>query len=232
MKHYTKKNFLGYDKAHLFNVEEKFLLHGDAIQNFLNLKKRCRDEGFNLSIASSFRSFERQRTIWNEKALGERPLLDVNGHEVNWSSLSKEEVLFHILRWSAIPGFSRHHWGTEIDVYCKKSMPENYKLQLSPEEVSDQGIFGPLHIFLDELIKNDESFGFFRPYCEDLGGVSPERWHLSYAPAAKEFEAMNSLEFFEEEIASCDIELKDLILDHSKDIFKRFIVNTCPPPSA
>ena len=29
-----------------------------------------------------------------------------------------------------------------------------------------------------------ESYGFFRPYARDRGGVAPERWHLSYAPLA------------------------------------------------
>ena len=28
------------------------------------------------------------------------------------------------------------------------------------------------------------SRGFYRPYGRDRGGVAPERWHLSFAPAA------------------------------------------------
>ena len=51
-------------------------------------------------------------------------------------------------------------------------------------EVAPDGVFGPLHAWLDERMAADESEGFFRPYDEDRGGVAPERWHLSYAPLA------------------------------------------------
>ena len=63
-------------------------------------------------------------------------------------------------------------------------MPAHYKLQLSPAEVAPGGLFDPLHRWLDERMAADDSFGFFRPYAQDRGGVACERWHLSYAPLA------------------------------------------------
>ncbi|NIM47861.1 MAG: D-alanyl-D-alanine carboxypeptidase family protein, partial [Gemmatimonadales bacterium] len=86
------------------------------------------------------------------------------------------------LRWSALPGASRHHWGTDLDVYDLAARPEGYEVELIPEEVDAGGMFGPLHEWLDGRIAADAAFGFFRPYERDRQGVAPERWHLSYAP--------------------------------------------------
>ena len=99
-----------------------------------------------------------------------------------------------ILRYSAIPGTSRHHWGTDLDVYDAAALPADYRLQLSPQEVAPGGLFDPLHRWLDERMAAGASQGFFRPYARDSGGVAPERWHLSFAPLAQVCEARLSRE--------------------------------------
>ena len=100
------------------------------------------------------------------------------------ASLSAEQQLHAILRFSAIPGTSRHHWGTDLDVFDAAALPQDYQLQLSPQEVAPGGMFDPLHCWLDQRMAAGEVHGFFRPYGQDRGGVAPERWHLSYAPMA------------------------------------------------
>ena len=37
-----------------------------------------------------------------------------------------------ILEWSALPGASRHHWGSEFDVFDLAALPEGYRVQLLP----------------------------------------------------------------------------------------------------
>ena len=95
-----------------------------------------------------------------------------------------KEIFEAILRWSALPGASRHHWGTDFDVIDGKRLSPEMKVALVPEEFAPGGPFCELHDWLD---KNMEGFGFYRPYQTDRGGVSPERWHLSYAPLAKDY---------------------------------------------
>jgi LAS superfamily LD-carboxypeptidase LdcB len=121
-------------------------------------------------------------TIWNGKASGARPVHDDGGRTVEMAALSPVEQLYAILRYSAIPGTSRHHWGTDLDIYDTAAVTPDYPLQLSPQEVAAGGVFDPLHCWLDELIATGKSRGFYRPYARDRGGVAPERWHLSYAP--------------------------------------------------
>jgi LAS superfamily LD-carboxypeptidase LdcB len=98
--------------------------------------------------------------------------------------LAPAEQLHAILRYSAMPGGSRHHWGSDLDVYDAGAVDEDYRVQLMPAEVAPGGVFDPLHRWLDERMSADRSHGFYRPYAMDSGGVAPERWHLSYAPLA------------------------------------------------
>ena len=72
--------------------------------------------GFDLAPVSSFRDFERQRAIWNAKFRGERPALDRRGRAVNMNKLDDGARVETILCWSALPGASRHHWGSDVDV--------------------------------------------------------------------------------------------------------------------
>ena len=108
--------------------------------------------GFELAIASGFRDFERQLAIFNAKASGSRPVHGEDGAELNVANLEDSARLAAILRFSALPGASRHHWGTDLDVFDAASLPPDYRVQLSPEEVAEDGIFGPLHAWLDARI--------------------------------------------------------------------------------
>ena len=86
-----------------------------------------------------------------------------------------------ILLWSALPGASRHHWGTEIDVIDRAALRPGQHAQLIPAEYCAEGVFGGLDRWLTE---HAGAFGFFRPYDRDRGGVQPEPWHLSFAPVS------------------------------------------------
>ncbi len=115
------------------------------------------------------------------KYRGERPLYDAAGNVRDHASLDASELIEGILCWSALPGASRHHWGTDIDVVDRAAMPEGYRYKLVPEEYAAGGVFDALNVWLDANIAR---FGFYRPYAEYRGGVHPEPWHLSFAPVA------------------------------------------------
>ena len=199
-------------------------LHRQLLAPFRALQHRARAEGMELAIASGYRSFERQLAIWNAKARGERPLLDSDGQPLNPAELSPWETVQAILRWSALPGASRHHWGTDLDIYDRNAVPEDYQVQLSLEEVHENGPFGPLHCWLDTHIAAGDCENFFRPYEVDRGGVAPERWHLSYAPLARQFQAGLTLECLAAVLQEQPLALKGTVLSHLDEIYQRFVV--------
>jgi len=183
-------------------------------------------EGFDPEIFSGFRSFDRQLAIWNNKATGKRAVLDSNAATIDIERLSDKELTFAILRWSALPGASRHHWGTDLDVIDAAARPEGYEVELIPEEVNSGGMFGPLHDWLDH---NMAKFGFFRPYERDLGGVATERWHLSHAPVSTAFKRHLSIDVLRDTIAQSGIELKGAVLASLEEIYERFVININEP---
>ena len=181
-------NLSGQSDSHIVYDAEGCGLHKDVWPAFYALQRDALDAGFELAIASGFRDFERQRNIWNGKATGQRELLDSAGNALPFDALSAAEVMLAILRWSALPGASRHHWGTDFDVYDKRAVSADYRLRLIPEEAAAGGVFAGLHRWLDQQIASDNSHAFFRPYQFDDDGIAPEAWHLSYAPIAAQCE--------------------------------------------
>jgi len=196
------------------------------VSPFLRLRDDAEVAGFDLRVLSGFRSFDRQISIWNRKATGALAALDSAAVPLDIERLSERELTYAILRWSALPGASRHHWGTDIDVYDENARPEGYEIDLVPAEVEAGGMFGPFHEWLDERLADETCHGFFRPYDDDRGGVAPERWHLSHAPVAVPHERAFSADHLRTTLSASDIELKDTILDHLEDIYRRFVINT------
>lgn len=207
----------------ILEPESGQLLHPRALVAFEQLRQDARAAGFEPRIVSGFRSFERQLKIWNDKARGLRPLLDSAGNPLDPAQLSPEQTAFAILRWSALPGASRHHWGTDFDVVDAAAMPEGYRPQLTPAEVADEGIFGPFHRWLDQRIAAGESYGLFRPYAEDRGGVAPERWHLSHAPSARELQQLLTPALLAGQLQTCELALSECVCGNIESIYERFI---------
>ncbi|MFC1639777.1 M15 family metallopeptidase [Gemmatimonadota bacterium] len=205
-------------------------VHKNVVEPFLELKGEARNNGFELEIFSGFRDFDRQLGIWNRKATGKQAVLDSNAVALDIRLLSEKELALAILRWSALPGASRHHWGTDLDVFDAAAKPAGYEIELIPEEVNTGGMFGPLHDWLDERMAVDGAFGFFRPYEWDLNGVAPERWHLSYAPLAAQNEQLLTKDVLRSTIEHASIELKAVVLEHLDEIYDRFVLNICRPP--
>ncbi|GAA5524748.1 hypothetical protein Maes01_01307 [Microbulbifer aestuariivivens] len=199
------------------------LLHPEALVAFQQLCADARDAGFDPLVVSGFRGFDRQRVIWNRKARGERPVLDSAGAPLDIARLTPPQLVFAILRWSALPGASRHHWGTDFDVVDAAAMPDNYQVQLTPQEVCQGGIFSAFHEWLDQRIAAAESYGLFRPYAEDRGGIAPERWHLSYAPAARELQGLLSADRLAERVRCSELALGETVIEHMGAVFERFV---------
>lgn len=185
---------LGLDSSQFMNCGPDGQLMPEAGQALKRLRKRANKAGFDLRVASGYRSYERQLSIFNAKARGERPIVDDAGRRLLPAALSGEALLAAILRFSALPGVSRHHWGTDVDVWDSAAVNADYQLKLTADEYASGGVFSALSQWLDERIAADDAEGFFRPYVRDLGGVAPEAWHLSYRPGAQGLATLQSLD--------------------------------------
>ena len=207
----------------------KAALHRDALAPFLELKAAAAKAGIELAIASAFRDFGAQLRIWNMKYRGERPLYDDAGNVRDHASLDPGELVSAILCWSALPGASRHHWGTDIDVIDRAAMPEGYRYRLVPDEYAAGGVFERLDNWLADNIAH---FDFFQPYAEYRGGVQREPWHLSYLPVAGP--ALRSLtpDLIAAALSASEILGKDEVLARLADIYRTYVVNIVPPDEA
>jgi LAS superfamily LD-carboxypeptidase LdcB len=194
----------GRARTHLLQLESpRCLLHVAVAGPFLALRAAAALEGIDLMPASSFRDFDRQCLIWNEKFRGDRPLLDRAGRELLAASLPIAERIEAILAWSALPGASRHHWGTDLDVYDAAALPADGRPRLVPEEYREGGPFAQLDAW---LACHAARFGFFRPYASERGGVAPEPWHISHARVAEDCLARLDAAVLREALSSVRLE--------------------------
>jgi len=227
----------GRSRAHVVERPELgCTLHHETIEAFLALRAAATGEGIDLRVASSFRDFERQRIIWNDKFCGRRPLLDRKGRLLDTNTLDAAARIEAILAWSALPGASRHHWGTDFDVYDAAAMPDISQLRLVPEEYSSTGPFARLDAWLERHLGR---YGFFRPYQpsidEAVRGVSPEPWHLSFAPLAANFLSALTPQLLAETLREVELEGRklegcELVLQRIDDIHHRYVANITAPP--
>ena len=201
-------------------------LHAEAAASLITMAKAAREQGIELAVVSSFRDFEHQAAIWNGKYRGERPLLDRDGRELVRAGLDETALVEAILLWSALPGASRHHWGTDVDVADAAAGPEGYRVRLAAEEFAPRGVFAKLDVW---LTANMARFGFFRPYCSDRGGVLPEPWHLSYAPLAVPALEALTVGVLAEAIESSGLCAREWVLARLPQIHQRYVKAVDPP---
>lgn len=140
-------------------------LHRRALAAWLDMFAEAEKAGISLQIISSFRSFERQREIWENKWFGRTA---VQGLYLDKTHYSDTEKALLILKYSAMPGTSRHHWGVDMDINSVE------------DEYFEQGRGADEFEWLE---KNAGRFGFARPYTDKSAGRSgyeEEKWHWSF----------------------------------------------------
>jgi LAS superfamily LD-carboxypeptidase LdcB len=215
----------GLSEAHLTEYKGK-QLHQGIIDDFIALELAAKNDGFDLEIASAYRSFERQSLIWNNKFSGKRPILNANNEPVEIANLSEMEVIQAIMLYSAMPGASRHHFGTDLDVFAPNLLKLGQTLQLEPWEYQFDGPFYTLNTWLDE---NLSKFGFYRPYEEFRGGVAEEPWHISHVNCSDKLVQHQSSENIITTLKYSNVLGKASLIKHMPNLYKQYIANVCLP---
>ena len=182
-------------------------LHPEALSALQAMSAAALGAGIELLPVSSFRDFARQLRIWNDKFSGQRPLLDRDSNPLETSLLSEAERVTAILVWSALPGASRHHWGSDCDLIDRAALPPQAPV---------------------ELLSAD--FGFYRPYDLDRGGVQPEPWHLSFAPLAHGALASMRPELLRTALEAAPLAGRDSVIARLPELFERHVAAVAPAP--
>ncbi|MFN2262228.1 MAG: D-alanyl-D-alanine carboxypeptidase family protein, partial [Psychroflexus sp.] len=92
------EHLLGLNPSHL--KSDTILLEEETFDSFLRMKSLAEEDGIKIKIVSGYRSFQRQKSIWETK------------FKQFSESKSPIEAISEIITYSSIPGTSRHHWGT------------------------------------------------------------------------------------------------------------------------
>jgi len=151
----------------------KIYLRKETLDAFLKMKNVAEKDGIDLKIASATRNFDYQKNLWNNKWSGATV---VDGKDLSKDILDEQERFEKILEYSAAPGTSRHHWGTDIDINNANFLYFN----------SEKG-----KKEYEWLVKNAPLFGFCQTYnlkgSARGTGYNEEKWHWSYLPLSRTF---------------------------------------------
>ena len=185
--------------------------------------------GIDLQPVSGFRDFERQLAIWNGKFRGTRVLLDAASRPLRTTDLDEAQRVAAILVWSALPGASRHHWGSDCDVIDRLALSEGAAVELLPADYAPGGRYAHLSRWLEA---HAHEYGFFLPYDRDRGGVQPEPWHLSYAPVAGPALAALDVQLLREALAGAELDGRASVEARFGELYDRYVAAVAPVPPA
>ncbi|MGI2169284.1 M15 family metallopeptidase [Shewanella sp. MF05960] len=204
-----------------------YLLEQNTAAAFCKMQNAAKKSGIDLQLCSAYRPFERQVHIWNAKASGTRPLLDKASQPIDYASLSEQQLIDTILIWSALPGASRHHWGTDIDVFDAKQISK-HALQLVSVEYQETGPCFALHQW---LVQHAVEYGFYFPYQTQQSGVSPEPWHLSYFPIAKDYVSQFRADELAKVLSHAEISLQSPLIERLTELVNHYVFYVAPSPA-
>lgn len=153
-------------------IKSGLFLRKEAFSAFLLMAQAAKKEGITLNILSATRNYSAQKGIWEEKWSGKR---HVNGQNLAKKISDPVQRAQMILKYSSMPGTSRHHWGTDMDLNS-----------LDPV-FFESGAGKKIYQWLK---RNAGKYGFCQPYTEfgasRQNGYQEEKWHWSYKPLSSE----------------------------------------------
>jgi len=181
------EELIGKGMPSLFGKE--YQLREEAHVAFQKMKGAALKENIHIQVVSSYRDFEHQKRIWEKKYKRYRS-----------QGLSEENSIQKIIEYSTIPGTSRHHWGTDIDIIDGNVHAPKYVLR--EEHFHRDGPYIYLKKWMDI---HASSFGFHLVYTNNKSrkGFKYEPWHYSYKPLSqiylKNYKNINIQEMLQKE---------------------------------
>lgn len=150
--------FVKPDDRYTAGAARSQYLRKETYEAFVKMAQAAEKDGVKLVIISATRNFETQKSIWERKWKDESAI-------DNPTSRARK-----ILQYSSMPGTSRHHWGTDMDLNSLNNEYFN----------SGEG----LKVY-QWLTAHAGNYGFCQPYTSKSTGrtgYEEEKWHWSYTP--------------------------------------------------
>lgn len=149
----------------------KNALEQDAQAALEKMQKAALKDGIQIKLVSGYRSFNRQREIWNRKY-----------DKYAAQGLKPDAIFDKIVEYSTVPGTSRHHWGTDMDLIDGAVKVSGDVLV--PDKYHGKG---PFCKFKDWMENHATTYGFELVYTmsEQRTGFKYEPWHYSYVPLSR-----------------------------------------------
>lgn len=244
----TPLHLIGWRTPRLYGPRwsEAKLLQEPA-ESLQEMSRAALADGVRVWARSGYRSLSQQRYLWNAKYRGLDTVRAVDGRRLTLTrEQSAVEKVGLILSYTAFPGTSRHHWGTDVD------MAQTYAdgcadllLQQGVEPVPDAPAAPPADPEAPEAQKADRSsndclaaqqwlaaraheFGWYLVYDAPRGGFQPEPWHWSYLPFAVPALARYLDEVDAEMLRDRGIDGADVVLDDFPAYRDRFLLGIRP----
>jgi zinc D-Ala-D-Ala carboxypeptidase len=148
-----------------YTTKTGMMMQSEAFESFKKMFDAAKKDGIRLNIISSTRNFDQQKAIWEGK----------------WTRFADTKApvdrALRILEYSSMPGSSRHHWGTDIDLN-----------DLNNPSFEGKGVHAKVYQW---LVTHAAQYDFGQPYTP-IGEARPygyheEKWHWSYLPLAKQY---------------------------------------------
>ncbi len=137
-----------------------FQLQEAVIQPWTNLKNSASKAGLTISLVSTYRSVDNQRSLFLSR------LAAAGGSTEAIARGDQDDIVDSVLITSSIPGYSKHHTGYTFDIKCAGYAFENFKNS-------------PCNTWLEaDNYKVAKELGFIPSYPigADAQGPDPEAW--------------------------------------------------------
>lgn len=166
---YTTADLIG--KGNPTMVGKDYKLLPEVAKQFELMKSEAQKAGFKIHVVSSYRNYTYQNGIWERK------------YKANQAKkIAAKQNIDKIIEYSTIPGTSRHHWGTDLDIIdAIKGIPSD------PLNEKHFNVGGSMHKFKLWLDENASKYGFYLVYTDNVNrkGFKYEPWHFTYKAISK-----------------------------------------------
>ncbi len=151
---YSINQLIGKEKIELYG-KGNYRLQKEAYFSLEKMIKEARRQGVKIKVVSSYRGFNHQNRIWKRKY-----------DKFIKQGLSSKQAVEKVKEYTAIPGTSRHHWGTDVDLSNGIPRLSNHSNNKYSKWMND----------------NAHKYGFYRVYTKNKfrDGYNYESWHYSY----------------------------------------------------
>ncbi|MCA4776578.1 M15 family metallopeptidase [Empedobacter falsenii] len=161
---FTTADLIG--KGNPAMVGKGYKLLPEVAEQFELMKADALKAGFKIHVISSYRNYTYQNGIWERKYRANQA-----------KKIGAKQNIEKIIEYSTIPGTSRHHWGTDLDIIDgTRGIPAD---PLNEKHFNEGGSMRKFKLWLDE---NASKYGFYLVYTNEASrkGFKYEPWHFTY----------------------------------------------------